>query len=75
MHSNLWVVLCAILIIYSGSNASASIVNIGGVDYTFTEIDAPGSNSTTGLGGINDLGQIVSDYFDSSAGQYIGLEW
>ncbi len=34
-------------------------------DYVFTTIDVPGSTSTNSMGGgINDFGQIVSQYDD-----------
>jgi hypothetical protein len=73
MRSALFAILCLILVIGSRNDAFASAVTIGGVNYTFTEIDAPGTE--TEVGGINNFGQVVGDYYDGSTGHYLGFLW
>jgi hypothetical protein len=52
------VALLVIAPIAAGSSANAT-------NFNFTQIDVPGATSTF-VSGINDVGQIVGDFFDST---------
>ena len=66
--------LISLLVAFSTSFAQAQseTVNVGGLSVTFTTIDVPGAMNTN-ITGINNLGQMVGSYLETTNGPATGF--